>query len=109
MTRLSIMEQIESTLKAQLMDMPDGDAFNDSKMKRLRERLSECLELLDTLERPTPSVNGNKYRVVEIVEGAEVRFQIVDNENNPIAARTFKSESAAQRMINNWFGKGFKP
>jgi hypothetical protein len=50
MARLSIMEQIESTLKAQLMDMPDGGAFHDNKIKRLRERLSECLELLATLE-----------------------------------------------------------
>jgi hypothetical protein len=57
----------------------------------------------------TPTASGNKYRVVEIQECAEIRFQIVDNENNPVAARTFKSESAAQKMINNWFGKGFKP
>jgi hypothetical protein len=88
--------------------------LNHVRMYDAMDELDNALALLSTIDSAqandsTPTASGNKYRVVEIQECAEIRFQIVDNENNPVAARTFKSESAAQKMINNWFGKGFKP
>jgi hypothetical protein len=88
--------------------------LNHVRMYDAMDESDNALALLSTIDSAqandsTPTASGNKYRVVEIQECAEIRFQIVDNENNPVAARTFKSESAAQKMINNWFGKGFKP